>query len=191
MHEAFSGDRGEISEPDCESDSYIMSISIYNVIESEAKYESGDSIPSGKKVGDLVEENDTIEYSCTKSQQIAKFPKGVKTAKLEAWGAEGGNAGNCISSTGDCSSAKDPPLGGKGGHSLGTLSTLASDLEKNNIKDRTLYVYVGGKGPNVANGEGVIMAVVRQPLEVACTKVAVVVLPILELLAANGTIQKV
>lgn len=178
LHEAFRDNNNnsdsdiEIAEPDCEDNSYIININVDNVVENEVKYESGDSIPSGKKVGDVIKSGDVVEYkfkktgdstpkgspSCCGSSQTLKFPKGVTTAKLEVWGAEGGSAGNIKTTakySGDSTGSNDyRPVGGKGGYSYGTLSTLDKDLTKNGIKNRTLLVYVGGKGPNFMNSSG-------------------------------------
>lgn len=109
----------EISEPDCEEITLTYNINVENNVENE----------------------ECREYGYTGKQETFEIPKNAKRLKIEVWGAGGGHT---IARKGKNYNSK----GGKGGHSYGTLEINDENLQTLKITDRTLYLYVGGKGHN-------------------------------------------
>ena len=139
LHDAFNSDDGNgeipIAQPDCEATTYDIQIEVVSTEEIPTVYEKGDSIPKGKKVGDVIKPNDTIKYAYNKGRVISLvIPKAVTSIYVDLYGAQGGH------------SPKN--AGGYGGRSYGILNTTDEFL-KNKLKvhNRTLYLWVGGRGP--------------------------------------------
>ena len=140
LHDAFNSDDGNgeipIAQPDCEATTYDIQIEVVSTEEIPTVYEKGDSIPKGKKVGDVIKPNDVIAYVYTdkKQKQDLVIPKAVTSIRAELHGGQGGFAGANGS-------------GGKGGYTYGILNTTDEFL-KNKLKvhNRTLYLWVGGGG---------------------------------------------
>ena len=84
-----------------------------------------------------------LEYRDTRETEISysgsvvsyKVPEGTTTLLMQAWGAQGGSSQ---------ANANFGAAGGKGGYSVGTLSSPAAGT--------TLYVGVGGQGTNASVG---------------------------------------
>lgn len=140
LHEAFNSDDGNgeipIAQPDCEATTYDIQIEVVSTEEIPTVYEKGDSIPKGKKVGDVIKPNDVIAYVYTdkKQKQDLVIPKAVTSIQADLYGGQGGFAGANGS-------------GGNGGYTYGILNTTDEFL-KNKLKvhNRTLYLWVGGGG---------------------------------------------
>ena len=138
LHDAFTSNTGSgdipIAQPDCEASTYDIQIKVESIEEIPTVYEKGDSIPKGKKVGDVIKPNDVIAYGYKGDKQNLVIPKAVTSIRADLYGGQGGFAnknGN----------------GGYGGYTYGTLNTTDEFL-KNKLKvhNRTLYLWVGGGG---------------------------------------------
>ncbi len=138
LHDAFNSDDGNgeipIAQPDCEATTYDIQIEVVSTEEIPTVYEKGDSIPKGKKVGDVIKPNDLIAYVYTGKRQNLVIPKAVTSIHADLYGGQGGFAGANGS-------------GGNGGYTYGILNTTDEFL-KNKLKvhNRTLYLWVGGGG---------------------------------------------
>ena len=138
LHDAFNSDDGNgeipIAQPDCEATTYDIQIEVVSTEEIPTVYEKGDSIPKGKKVGDVIKPNDLIAYVYTGDKQNLVIPKAVTSIQADLYGGQGGFAGANGS-------------GGNGGYTYGILNTTDEFL-KNKLKvhNRTLYLWVGGGG---------------------------------------------
>ena len=138
LHDAFNSDDGNgeipIAQPDCEATTYDIQIEVVSTEEIPTVYEKGDSIPKGKKVGDVIKPNDLIAYVYTGKRQNLVIPKAVTSIQADLYGGQGGFAGANGS-------------GGNGGYTYGILNTTDEFL-KNKLKvhNRTLYLWVGGGG---------------------------------------------
>lgn len=138
LHDAFTSNTGSgdipIAQPDCEASTYDIQIEVVSTEEIPTVYEKGDSIPKGKKVGDVIQPNDVIAYGFKGEKQNLVIPKAVTSIRADLYGGQGGFAGANGS-------------GGNGGYTYGILNTTDEFLKnKLKINNRTLYLWVGGGG---------------------------------------------
>ena len=131
LHEAFSGGRGEISEPDCKKIDLNYDIYVEN-------RECHDYVFAY----DVVYDENGKETKKGKPQEFT-IPNNAKQLKIEVWGAGGGHT---IARKDDINNYNS--RGGKGGYSYGILEINEENLKKLNIVNRKLYLYVGEKGHN-------------------------------------------
>lgn len=128
-----------IGEPNCPEVSYTYSFTVTE--EVTKNNEEGNTSVDHINDSQLVVGDNGIAseiYNYKGSPQTFVIPDGVTEIFIEAWGARGGH-----SST---------DKGGEGGYSYGYLNTSDKNLKAIGVKNRTLYIYVGGKGGDTVKG---------------------------------------
>ena len=130
-----------LGEPNCPEVSYTYSFTVTEEVtkNNEEDNTSVDHINDSQLV---VGDNGVVSeiYNYKGSPQTFVIPDGVTEIFIETWGARGGHS--------------NPDKGGAGGYSYGYLNTSDKNLKAIGVKNRTLYVYVGGKGISKDKGAG-------------------------------------
>ena len=141
--EAFNSDKKSnnyaLGEPNCPEVSYTYSFTVTEEV-SKNNEEGNISVDHINDSQLVVGKNGIVSeiYSYKGSPQTFVIPDGVTEIFIETWGARGGHSNS--------------DKGGEGGYSYGYLNTSDSNLRGIGVKNRTLYVYVGGKGGSKVPG---------------------------------------
>ena len=142
--EAFNSDKKSnnygLGEPNCPEVSYKYSFTITEEVTKNNEEEENVSVEHINDSQLVVGDNGIVSeiYSYKGSPQTFVIPDGVTEIFIETWGARGGHS--------------NTDKGGEGGYSYGYLNTSDSNLRGIGVKNRTLYVYVGGKGGSRVKG---------------------------------------